>query len=64
MENDFRTGQKPLLHQVREAVKIANAAPALIMNSRTEYIRPVIQRMAHIDLLDDARDTGARWKII
>ena len=50
------TGPKPLLRQVREAVKIANTPPTLIMNSRAEYIRPVIQRMAHIDLLDDVRD--------
>ena len=33
--------------------QIANTNPALIMNSRSEYIRPDIQRMTHTDLIDD-----------
>ena len=33
------------------------------MNVRAEYIRPAIQRMAHVDLLDDnrGRGPGAIW---
>ena len=48
-----KTGPKPLERQVREACQIANTNPAMIMNSRSEYIRPVIQRMTHTDLIDD-----------
>ena len=50
------TGPSPLLRQVREACQIANTIPTMVMNSRTEYIRPVIQTLAPVDLLDDGRD--------
>ena len=52
------TGTKPLERLVREAVQISNTHPTQIINGRTEYIRPVIQRMAHVDLLDDDRVRG------
>ena len=41
--------------QILEAVQISNTNPLQLMNGRSEYIRPVIQRMAHVDLLDDER---------
>ena len=47
------TGPKPLLRQIREAVKISNTNPDQVMNSRSEYIRPVIQRLTHTDLIPD-----------
>ena len=54
-----KTGPKPLFRQIREAVQIANTVPTAIINSRSEYIRPVIQRLTHTDLIaDDARDRG------
>ena len=53
-----KTGNKSLLRQTREAVQIANTNPAQLMNGRAEYIRPAIQRMAHVDLLDDNRGRG------
>ena len=53
------TGPKPLQRQVQEAIQIANTAPTMVMNSRAEYIRPVIQRLAPVDLLDD-RQTDRR----
>ena len=37
---------------------ITNTNPGQIINGRTEYLRPVIQRMAHVDLLDDDRARG------
>ena len=53
------TGPKPLFQQTREAVKIANTIPTQVMNTRAEYIRPVIQRMTHADLIiDDVRNRG------
>ena len=53
------TGPKPLFRQTREAVKIANTIPTQVMNTRAEYIRPVIQRMTHTDLIiDDVRNRG------
>ena len=48
-----KTGPKPILRQIREAVKIANTNPDQLMNSRSEYIRPVIQRLTHTDLIPD-----------
>ena len=42
-----KTGPKPLFRQIREAVQIANTVPTAIINSRSEYIRPVIQRLTH-----------------
>ena len=54
-----RTGPRPLERQIREAVQIANTNPALVMNSRSEYIRPVIQRLTHTDLVDDGAGAGA-----
>ena len=47
------TGPKPLLRQIREAVKISNTNPDQVINSRSEYIRPVIQRLTHTDLIPD-----------
>ena len=47
------TGPKPLEREIREAVQIANTVPTMLMNSRAEYIRPVIQRLAPVDLLDE-----------
>ena len=47
------TGPKPLECEIREAVQIANTVPTMLMNSRAEYIRPVIQRLAPVDLLDE-----------
>ena len=42
-----------------EAVQIANTFPTQLINSRSEYIRPVIRRLTHTDLIaDDARDRG------
>ena len=59
------TGTKPLERLVREAVQISNTHPTQIINGRTEYIRPVIQRMAHVDLLDDDRVRGhGAWQLI
>ena len=52
------TGNRPMLRQIREAVQISNTNPGQIINGRTEYLRPVIQRMAHVDLLDDDRARG------
>ena len=46
------------MRQTREAVQIANTNPTELMNGRAEYIRPAIQRMAHVDLLDDNRGRG------
>ena len=37
----------------------ANTNLALIMNSRSEYIRPVIQRLTHTDLIGDGAGVGA-----
>ena len=53
-----RTGPKALERQVREACQIVNVGPANLINGRSEYIRPAIQRLAHADLLgdDDRRD--------
>ena len=48
-----RTGPKALERQVREACQIVNTPPNLLINGRAEYIRPVIQRLAHADLIDD-----------
>ena len=48
-----KTGNKPMPRQILEAVQISNTNPLQLMNGRSEYIRPVIQRMAHVDLLDD-----------
>ena len=48
-----KTGPRPLEREIREAVQIANTHPTQIMNSRAEYIRPVIQRLTHADLLPD-----------
>ena len=48
-----KTGPKPLQRLVREAVKIANTNPAQVMNSRSEYIRPVVQRLIHTNLIPD-----------
>ena len=48
-----KTGPKPLDRQVREALRIANTPPDQIMNSRAEYLRPVIQRLTHTDLIPD-----------
>ena len=48
-----KTGPKPLEREVREAVRIANTPPNQVMNSRTEFIRPVIQRLTHTDLIPD-----------
>ena len=53
-----QTGNKSLEIQVWEAQQIANTNPAHIINGRAEYIRPVIQRMVHADLLDDNRGRG------
>ena len=54
-----KTGPSPLLRQVREACKIANTFPTQVMNSRAEYLRPVIQRLTHTDLIpDDNRNRG------
>ena len=50
-----KTGNKPMPRQILEAVQISNTNPLQLMNGRSEYIRPVIQRMAHVDLLDDER---------
>ena len=47
------TGPKPILRQIREAVQIANTHPTQVMNGRSEYLRPVIQRLAHTDLIAD-----------
>ena len=44
----------------REAVQISNTNPLQIMNGRSEYIRPVIQRMTHVDLLDNDNERGRR----
>ena len=52
------TGTKPLQRQIREAVQISNTNRGHIINGRTKFIRPVIQRMAHVDLLDDERIRG------
>ena len=46
-----KTGPKPILRQIREAVKIANTNPDQLMNSRSKYIRPVIQRLTHTELI-------------
>ena len=48
-----KTGPRPLDRQTREAVQIANTHPSQVLNTRTEYIRPVIQRLAHTDLIPD-----------
>ena len=48
-----KTGPRPLEREIREAVQIANTPPTQLLNSRTEYIRPVIQRLAHADLIPD-----------
>ena len=54
-----KTGPKPVYRQIREAVQIANTFPTQLINSRSEYIRPVIRRLTHTDLIaDDARDRG------
>ena len=54
-----KTGPSPLLRQVREAVQFANTFPTQVMNSRAEYLRPVIQRLTHTDLIpDDNRNRG------
>ena len=56
----------PMLRQIWEAVQISNTNPnsGQIINGRTEYLRPVIQRMAHVDLLDDDRARGqGRWQL-
>ena len=37
----------------------ANTNLALIMNSRSEYIRPVIQRLTHTDLIGDGAGVRA-----
>ena len=55
-----RTGKKPVLRQIREAVKISNTVPGLVMNGRSEYIRPVIHRMAPVDLLDNDNERARR----
>ena len=39
--------------QVREAIQIANTPPNQVMNTRAEYLRPVIQRLTHTDLIPD-----------
>ena len=41
----------------QEAVQIANTPPTQLLNSRTEYIRPLIQRLAHADLIPDIAET-------
>ena len=54
-----KTGPSPLLRQVREACKIANTFPTQVMNSRAEYLRPVIQTLTHTELIpDDNRNRG------
>ena len=54
-----KTGPRPLEREIREAVQIANTHPTQLINSRAEYIRPVIQRLAHADLIpDDNRNRG------
>ena len=57
-----RTGPKPLERQVREAQQIVNTAPTNLINGRTEYIRPAIQRLAHADLLGDNDDRRDRQR--
>ena len=56
------TGPKPILRQIREAVQIAKIHPTQVMNGRSEYLRPVTQRMTHTDLIadNDNRGPGSR----
>ena len=51
-----RTGPKCLERQVREAVQLANMDPDRIMNTQMEFVAPAIQRMTHVNLLDDGRN--------
>ena len=51
-----RTGPKCLERQVREAVQLANMDPDRIINTHMEFVDPAIQRMKHINLLDDGRN--------
>ena len=57
-----RTGPKALERLVREACQIVNTPPNLLINGRAEYIRPVIQRLAHADLLGDNVDGRDRQR--
>ena len=57
-----KTGPKALERQVREAQQIVNTAPTNLINGRTEYIRPAIQRLAHADLLGDNDDRRDRQR--
>ena len=47
-----RAGERPLTRQRREAQKIANEAPGMLINGRNEHIPPAIRPMAPGHLLD------------
>ena len=47
-----RAGERPLTRQMREAQKIANEAPGMLINGRNEHIPPAIRPMAPGHLLD------------
>ena len=50
--------------QTREAVQIANTRPTQVLNTRTEYIRPVILRLAYAGLIPDIdRNRGQGTRI-
>ena len=50
--------------QTREAVQIANTRPTQVLNTRTEYIRPVILRLADAGLIPDIdRNRGQGTRI-
>ena len=47
-----RAGERPLTRQMREAQKIANEAPGMLINGRNEHIPPAIRPLAPGHLLD------------
>ena len=51
-----KTGPKCLERQVREAFQLANMDPDRIIDIHMEFVAPAIQRMTHINLLDDGRN--------
>ena len=47
-----RAGERPLTRQMREAQKIANEAPGMLINGRNEHIPQAIRPLAPGHLLD------------
>ena len=51
-----RTEPNSLERQVREAVQLANMDPERTINTQMKFVAPAIQRMTHINLLDDGTE--------